>query len=221
MISLHSKNRVLVFDMDEVLVNISPQWYRLIRENWNLFEGKVKDLGDLTEAQVLSRDKYYIEEWLRLGDSLNPEVNELILDLYRKGDFYAGCVPTSIGDSLQILAQQSVVKKIYIVSHTIPETLDSKLKFVKKYFNHDKIEFVSIPLNTTKSEFLNTIEYTTFVDDSPEVMKDVITNTKSDFKEFLMPELGYNNLNDHPELLALINDKMLTFKTYRVLKQVS
>ena len=53
-----------IIDMDEVLVNISPAQYRFIRYSWIVFNPFFKDLGPLTDKQVLARPVFKLTDWL-------------------------------------------------------------------------------------------------------------------------------------------------------------
>ena len=74
-----TKPGVYLFDMDEVLVNISPPMYRTIRANWRKYNRWFKDLGPLTDKQILERDNFYVDKWL-----LKDEIKNLPEDEFKE-----------------------------------------------------------------------------------------------------------------------------------------
>ena len=90
---------IFVFDMDEVLVNISPEMYRIVRLNWRKYHRWFKDLGNLTDAQILDRPHFDIVEWLlkdeikKLPEEAQKKTRDQIWDTIAgdcfNGDLYA------------------------------------------------------------------------------------------------------------------------------------
>jgi len=128
---------VLVSDLDEVLTLISPLWYKKILNNFHKFKDYFKDLGELSDKEILNRETYYINNWLLKDniDTLPKEIYEEFFSLYTSGTFYTECTPTNFCKGLLTLERQSWVDSIYILSHTEPETIKDKLRFCKKYLN--------------------------------------------------------------------------------------
>jgi hypothetical protein len=194
---IQDKNYTLVTDMDEVITNISPYWYKLLLDNKDIF-GKYLDLNKAkTVEEVMQRNHYYLNKWLiRDGyEDLPDKEMAQFLALYLQEDFYDNCVLTSFGTGLKSLSHKDWVDKIYIVSHTINGQDHRKERFLRNNnFNLSNIELIMVDGETPKSEIINkhSIDYNTFVDDRPKILEDVIKNTNSDGKEFLFPFLGYN-----------------------------
>jgi len=204
---VQDKNYTLVSDMDEVIVNISPYWYNLLLQNKKHFDKYLNLNKAKTVKEVMQRDKYYLNRWLTKEnyDDIPAELMGRYLGLYLQKNFYANCVLTSYGKGLRSLSHKSWLDKIYIITHTINGYDDRKIDFLRNNnFNMSKIEVIMTDGDVPKSETINkhNIDYNTFVDDRPSVLKDVIENTDSDGKEFLFPFLGYNTESEIIEELS-------------------
>ncbi len=218
-----------IFDMDEVLVDISPEQYLSIRVNWRKYHRWFKDLGPLSEKQVLQRPLFKINEWL-LKDEYNnlPEKEkEKVIDMIHKEltrdffstDLYDNLVPTALArKSLmnKMFIDSNRVGKVYILTRYIDENmLNSKKKFVKRYFNHPKIEMVPVKMTETKSEVVkrNNIQWSILIDDEIKNIRDFAENLDISGKEFLLPALGYNQM---PLVLdILIKEKGSVYNYYK------
>jgi hypothetical protein len=207
----------IVCDMDEVLVNISPAWvsHAILNDKIARFLGteKLEFMAkyDITSL-VLARNEYYLSKWLELDE----EHDILFQSLYHdKGDvFYDGLYPTSFAIGLMDIIESPAINKIWIMSHVTLNDNSSKELFVERYLRHKKFELVKVPLGNKKSGVINEmgIDYISFIDDSMNNIIDVVTNTRSETKEFTLPKLGYNILT--PEIEALIENKFLRFGYY-------
>jgi len=199
-----------IFDMDEVLVNISPEMYRTIRMNWRKYHRWFKDLGSLTDKEILARPNFDIVEWL-----LKDEIRKLPTEALNKakGQIWASLVSDYFNTDLYLLLQPTEfakktimnkafiehirVNRIYILTRYVTnEMLESKKKFVKKFFNHPKVELVPVKRGEKKSEILKqkNIKWNLFVDDEIKNIADFAENLDLSGKEILVPSTGYNEM---------------------------
>jgi hypothetical protein len=102
------------------------------------------------------------------------------------------------------------VEKVYIISRNVAEGQSkSKENFIKRYFNHPKIEYISVSKNMSKAQMLKelNIEWDVFIDDEIPNIRDVAENFKDlERREFIIPEYGYNR-NMPQELRFLIESR--------------
>lgn len=191
-----STPKIVVSDMDEVLVNITPKWSKMIIEH---MEDPIVDPNNLPDfipdydQYVLNRSEYYLYNWLGFKD------NEFALSLMcEQGDtFYDDLELTPMGKSLVASLEQGILDQLVILSHT-PEAMNntSKINFIKRHFPVDKVRLLLVDLKKSKADAINEhqIPYTTFIDDRLDIVQDVFENTDSGNKEFIMPKLGYNEV---------------------------
>jgi hypothetical protein len=196
--------------MDEVLVNISPEMYRIVRLNWRKYHRWFKDLGSLTDKQILDRPHFDIVEWL-LKDEIKalPEENqkktrEQIWEFIKNDcfeiDLYALLEPTEFAKRTimnKIFMEHIRVNKVYILTRYTTDTmLKSKQVFIKKFFNHPKVELVPVRRFEKKSEILKQkkIKWNVLVDDEIKNIADFAENLDIAGKEFLIPAFGYNQI---------------------------
>jgi len=206
---------VILVDMDEILVEISPKFYNVVRLNWLKYEPWLNDLGPLTREEILSRKQFLIEKWLMKEKFLNDvdkfkEVKHIIyaglLQDFFKTDVYKDLEPTNFAKHIlmnPVVLEKNEIKKIYILTKyptNALEMLESKKKFIEKYFKSPKIELLPVPSGKKKSEVVkeNNIAWDLFVDDEIVNIKDFVENCNIEGKEFLIPAYGYNKM---PELL--------------------
>lgn len=182
-----SIKKIVVSDMDEVIVNITPKWASMIVDH--MTHSKVST----DEQSVLNREKYYLTDWLGFAD------NDFALKLMcEQGDtFYDDLELTPMGRGLAQSLEQGILDELVILSHSPAEMNNtSKIRFVQKHFPADKTRLLLVDLNSSKADAINEhgIAYTTFIDDRLDIVQDVVANTDSNNKEFMMPELGYNKV---------------------------
>lgn len=198
-----------IIDMDEVLVNLSPPQYNAIRANWRKYNRFFKDFGLLTAKEVLSRPVFKLSDWMIKEEYDNPETRKYIYSLIA-GDFfstdcYANLQPTEFARKTimkRAFMEHVRVKKVYILTRYVSDVmLESKKKFIKKYFNHSKIEVIGVPLHAKKTDYIKGLSWNILVDDEISNIRDFAENLDIEGKEFLIPKLGYNEM---PELLELL-----------------
>lgn len=184
--------KVVVSDLDEVLVNITIPWIVAIRES-----GKAPQIpADLSIRDIINRREYYI--------SKEYDVDVEIVNSFYSGDFYRRLKPTTIGAAFAEMLKQGSID-LCIVSHGMEPTNKSKAEWVKRWF--PKATLIIADMDQKKSEVINGSkfsDYSMFLDDRPEVMLDVLENTNSLGKELMMPQYGYNN-----NFAALVKDRIV------------
>lgn len=222
-LSVHLNERIIVTDMDEVLINISFKWYQLIRKDWDYFKEYFKDYGELNEPEVLQRNIYILSDWLKKDEieKLPEEVIERFMNLYEDTDFYDLDFNqlTPMGNGIIAMAKESYVKKIYIISRTTSNrTAQYKARLFKKVFARadDKIEMILVPNNVSKSSIINDnkINYTTYIEDNLNEIEDVVLNTNVLLKEIMIPVLGYNNIQTKPDVVRILEKNMCKINPY-------
>jgi len=201
----------IVVDCDEVLVNITPKWYKKIMDSYHIFKDYFKDLGSLKEYDIINRDHYYLNTWLK-HDHIENVPHEIILEmlkLYSEDlEFYDDLKITNFGHSIQYLIEHpTLLNKLYILTHSLSENnIFSKDKFLLRNFDSSKVEIIHIDIQTCKAKFLieKEINPDLLVDDSPKVLKSYIENFQD--KTILHPKMNYNLiLEDELELSHLTN----------------
>jgi hypothetical protein len=201
----HSRGGVsirIATDMDDVLTHMSPVWYSKLWRDRKRF-GKHMHLAEqLTEKQVMHREEYYIDAWLKKEEALDPEVHAAYMALYKEKDFYQLCKPTNQARALLGISTQPWCEKIWVFTHTLKGMEETKRDWLEQHMPSTKIELICVPMEMPKSEAINSVgaDYTTFIDDSPRVLEDVMHNTLSEGVEILVPALGWNT--NHPGVLA-------------------
>lgn len=191
--------KVAVTDMDEVLVNISPKTFQLIRKNENFFNKYLNLDRVYTTQEILLRDTFHMEKWLareEYKDNIPKECSDKFYSLFDDDTFYDDLIQTRVCDNLNDFANSKTCEKLIIASHCVGENqTKSKIKFLKRVFGKNpKIQFMPIDISVSKSKAImdNNIKWNTFIDDNLDVIYDVIRNTESFGNEIIIPQLGYN-----------------------------
>jgi hypothetical protein len=180
--------------------------------------------GNLSDREILERPEYYLDKWLDIGVNQNtkPRLTKStfmkFMKLYLNDNFYDDLKLTPFGEALKFYLNNNFVDKVTILTHTFNENLESKKNFLLTHFNNEKVSIEFIGHNIKKHKFINDnkIEYDLFVDDRLDTVLEVIENTNSDNKEFLMPEMGYNKINSkHEKILQdFFKSKKIRFAKY-------
>lgn len=211
----------LIFDMDEVLFNISPYVYKKARLNWSEFFPYFKNIGPLTDEEILNRDTFEIIEWL-LKDEFRGEqykvLREALSNIRNRicfgKEIYDNINPTPLCRQTLLSPEfmsNSAVKSCTIITryHTGNEPFkEAKENLFKKYFSNErKIKMICVDGSKKKSEALKEagIDWSLFVDDEIKNIQDVAENFDLNRREFLIPKFGYNPLP--PEVRLLIMEK--------------
>lgn len=222
----------IVFDMDEVLFNISPYVYKKMKMNWSVFLPFLNNLGPLTDEDVLNRKYFEVTKWLIKdcyadpNKDLNKVIHETVYrhmkDLCFTEDMYDNLTPTQL--CKQTLLSDDFMSNPAIESCTIltrypithPSMLKAKEKTFDRYFaKNRKIKLVTLTSEEKKSDALKKlgIDWSLFIDDEIPNIRDFAENFDLNRREFLLPKCGYNHPFP-PELRLLIMEKGGTFSYY-------
>jgi len=221
-----TREGIFIFDMDEILFNISPYMYKKIRLNWAKFFPYFKDLGPLTDTEILDRPEFFITEWLiqdRFKDNVvvKRAAGNILSKLCFTKDIYDHLEPTTLARNTLLnpeFINNGAVKKCIILSKyptSRPEMLEGKKKTIQRLFEHEKIEFVPVRIDESKADTLKKmgIDWAIFIDDDIRNIRDFAEKFDLSRREFLIPELGYNKMP--PELALLIKEKGGTISYYK------
>lgn len=223
------KHAVFIVDCDDVLVNFSSLLYSYIRSNWRKYSRWFADFGELTDTELQNRQFYQLIEWMIQKKYINltskqyTSLVKVILADFEKNffstDVYRDCVPTKFADRTirnQAFIDSNSVEKVIILSRNVTdEQSRSKERFLKKYFDHPKIEYINVGLHEKKSDALKRHGITQiqcFIDDELTNITDIATSFPLQDAEFIMPRFGYNKVD--PSLEILIKGKGATLTYY-------
>ena len=175
---------------------------------------------------TLLREEYSLEKWLGIND---PAHLDIFYSLYfNDPNFYDDLPPLPFVNHLLVMIDKiGLVEKVYIVSHcgrTLGSPCNaSKAKWLKRYISDvlpldivDKVSFKFLTTDITKADFLNenNIKFNSFIDDSPNVIYDLIEKIKFDNYEVMYPLYGYNMLLDPTKLESEYRHTMVSFHNY-------
>lgn len=217
--------RNIATDADEVLVMMSGKWMKKIIQHPS------------TKAFITSKEwKYVLNnhplnrnffDILTIFDEsyhvISTRYRQDMMELYFLDEtFYDDLNPSFYMKSLLTMAKHQVLQDVYVVSSCIdlshPVT-KSKFKFLEKNFHEIRQAGVTVRYffsqgKEKKSDLINgyNLNYHSFVDDHVENIVDVIENTNSFGKEFLIPRYRYNlDLSQHRQLIQKQNAEVLWF----------
>jgi hypothetical protein len=180
--SVHGGWRTVVCDVDEVVAPLVPKMIGLGME-----AGMIEPASEGLFDESMGRRIYEISKWL----GYDEEKARRFWDLYGE-DFYDDLPVTELGRALQRARAGASPSDLLFVSHTTDRTRASKDEWIRRHFPGARVEHVAP--GGSKSEAINRLapEYSTFIDDRADIVADVVLNTRSYGKEFLMPAFGYN-----------------------------
>lgn len=214
------RKEILVCDWDGVIQFIDRNWCMGIKEFFEYFkeyfdEEKLEKLGTAEFInEIINREDYYLNEYL-LKNKNNPlpdHLFDLFMQLYTKPvNFYKGCNFTEFYYNLLNLVQQNTVKEIIFLTH-VPFQNGIDIRKEEMFNNcfkpfSDKFKLIQIHNSYPKWKYLvdNDIQYTIFVDDRADIIKDVAMNTDCTEKQYWMPQFGYNKyLIEDQEFLSYL-----------------
>ncbi len=214
----NTDKRILVADVDEIIVNITPKWVKRIYEHRDYFD-QVFNLDEkyVYEDQylkVLYRPDYFINNWL-----LKPELRSSITrkqkiniikhmnEIYDTEDFYDDLEPTSLGMTLANILNynaKDLVDKLVIISKVVGDkSADSKVRFLKELFtgNNNKVDIYLVDNNEKKSDALKVLKekelnsIASVYEDEPSNIADLVMNGNLNNTQIYMPSFNYNRPN--------------------------
>jgi len=195
----------IVCDWDGVIQLFDDAVIKHMREIEHKYNSVI-DLSAFTKenalANLLLRNKYNYTDHIE-GEELKQFFYKVIFkEAIDKKEFYKSSMFLPIAQALQILTGNTTCKNITFLSHIIPPFTNLTISkqnsfeyFQKECKNPNKVNLVLTDgSEISKAEWikLNAPDYTTFIDDRADTIKDVILNTNSLHKTFLLPIYGYN-----------------------------
>lgn len=212
-----------IVDCDEILVNISPKWAKLMAENEDIFRDyfnleeikKVKDdIIELTRL-VLLRKEFYLTDWLKKKevDKIPDNVMKSFMDLYDTPDFYYDLPLNKISVGLRGISFHRAVKKIYVVTRcTSLKNYKSKCDIITNLFPERKLEIIKIGKGEKKSSCLSKIDIENgfiFEDENSNIVDYLDSGiTKCNL---YVPILGYNRPTSGIVEKAHLNEVSLNY----------
>lgn len=210
---------VAICDMDEILVDISPEWCKRIHDNKDKYSDYL-DIDDriLDKKHVLRRKTFKLQDWLvKEGIEMPKEIFDDIFKIYSDDiNFYDGLAPTDFCLALHGLAMTSRVEKIYVLTRSVDSNWKSKIKFLEDHFYVDgKVEIIKVPFNMKKSSVINELipdvdKVNLLIDDELSNIEDIIDNTILKDKPLVVmfPAVGYGPLNMDNDKLDYYEEKL-------------
>jgi len=231
--------QIIICDYDNVLQYMDLAWLTVFNNT-----GKIKlfnenncymercDLRDAVDwspdrrmlfiYDLMNRNEYYIDGWFMKTEP-SEEQKEAWVNSYKNVPYFYRLMGFNpIAYALRQLVSQSFCKELIILTHSLEDGVKDKRKIhqLKTFFgkyNMKKIKIKFLKPTTSKAMWIKRYkpDYTMFIDDRYDIIKDVILKTDSKHKTFLMPNFGYNRsyLTDE-EFQPLIAGLGIAFSTY-------
>lgn len=223
---------VVAVDCDDVLVNTAGKWVRSILSDDGLVAEIPREaVESVSKSHPMNREEFDITSHFGPGpmDWLTPELKQKMLNkFFHDPEFYDNLPASSYAQGLRTMCQNDLVESVWVITSCVdlayPVTA-SKLRFLKRLFDDlrvkSEIHFVFTEKGETKAQAINErqIPYHSFVDDHLTNIHDVLMNTDSKEKEFLIPRYGYNVRS--PEIngaASVKNARVLWFDNDMILK---
>ena len=225
---------IIIMDFDDVLVNSSTKAFSLIRSNWRVFNRWFVDSGPLSEEEIYARKAFSFNDFLLKKEFINLTPKEytalhLLIDAELgkrvfNGTLYDDLEPTKLARKTlmnEMYIGSSNIKKVYILSRNMTEAQhQSKLRFIKKYFSNEKIEYIDVKYNENKADVIkhNKVDWNLVIDDELKNIRDIVEAEENmTRKEILIPQYGYNKMDI--TLKMLINGKGGIYTYYDPFKE--
>lgn len=222
------KGGIYAIDFDDVLTFFSEIMFHEVKSDWRHFKKYFVDTGCLTNKEIQSRKFFYMNEWLihpKYTELTSEEYSALQLKIWRDlckycftKDIYRRADPTPFAKRTlmnPLFIESPNVTKVYIISRNVTdEQTKSKEDFIKRYFSHPKIEYISVPQNESKGQVLleKNINWDVFIDDELPNIRDVAEKFKDlTKKEFIIPEYGYNKMPQDLRFLIEARGGIITY----------
>lgn len=220
-----SKKKVIVSDLDEVLVDSVPVWVWMVLKKNGVEDIIPPAVSDFEFLDLLrNRLDYFVTPFIKGMLGKVEATEKEIADVYNAHpDFYADLSPTKIGCALSYTDSVSHLNntQLHILSH-YPESetenliTESKKRFVER--NFPNAVFHQIPMTQSKGEYIrdNIPDVATFIDDRLDIVKDFLKKVNPVGVEILMPTFGYNEPDD--EILELVHKTSSRYLRFDQLK---
>lgn len=220
---------IMIADMDEILVNISPKWVGLMYKEKDYFSKYFNLDDDYIAARdylrVLYRPVFYLDGWLTKKDvdKNTEEYHQAInhfMDIYDNDTFYDDLGETILADSLRTALSSNRLNKLYIVSRCTPNNIDSKKRFISRIYEGqlNKISFWNVDSNDQKSDVIKNFndldKVAALYEDENKNIADILTNTPLNTIKVYSPDFGYNHPNQKLKDIISENDSTLTRYEY-------
>lgn len=211
------RKEVVITDWDGVLQEIEYQWMRPFRDLYDQIYSEFfsdEHLKEITHEDIFSRPEYYLEKWLaKPGVTLTPDQKTLFEYVYMTDTyFYHRCHMLGMFDALVKMAKENFCTEIIILTQTQfgwegdPRKTHIFEEVIKPLSN--KFRLVQIPTDKPKWEYIkeNDINFTIFIDDRGDIIRDVAEKVSMKNKVFMMPKMGYNyDLRTDSEFIARLS----------------
>jgi hypothetical protein len=228
----------IVFDMDEVLVDIFPKIFIYIKMNINKYAPYLDDKGlQFTDSDSINKIRLEsdIREFLMKDEYKNlpqEEKKEIVKKMRAlkvdkdiwTGNLYHRLSPNKMGRAMidpSFIDRDDILSVTILTFSSSKKLNENKAHFVKTHFNHPKIRMV--PVNgfgsrkVRKSDQFKKLKigWDVFVDDMPYNIEDFADNFKDiSGKRLVSPKFSYNEIQK--ELIDRIHSKGATFEYYEV-----
>jgi hypothetical protein len=234
---LNKISGTIVFDMDEVLVDIMPKFFDYVLSSINDYApfldsrelqfSNSKDINFIREESDI-REFLFKKEYRDLSFDEKRKIIKSIRNLevdkkFWKSNFYFGLHTTDLGNKIMesSFIEREDIKQIVILTFSTGKELTlNKKKYVDKHLNHKKIKLIPVSgfgnEKAKKSDFLkkNKISWDVFVDDMIFNIKDFVENFSDiNGKKFFMPEFSYNKIDE--KLMEEIKLKGASLEYYK------
>ena len=202
---IHAPKFVIATDCDDVLVNTAGKWVRhILSDDSIVSQIPEENLKKVLQAHPMNREEFDITTHFGGGDWLTESLKKKMLDKYfHDATFYDDLNPSVYAAGLIGMAQAGIVESIWVITSCVdlkyPVTA-SKVVFLNRLFGELKmtvpVHYVFTEKGETKADAIKAkdIRYNSFVDDHLSNIIDVVKNTPSEGKEFLIPRYRYNSV---------------------------
>lgn len=228
--------KIIITDVDEILVNIAPKWVKLTYDHKDEFKGFFKFKKDFdvkkNNAQILYRPYYRLDRWMLDERNLNKlplseaqKYLDKFLDLYNQPDFYDDLVPTRLGSALaSALTVNKLLDKIIVISRvTTDVSADSKTRFLKRLFRGymHKVEILYVGEKESKADAIKTIpadqlrQVAALYEDENRNVAEMLGETDLNTIQVYMPNFNYNKPSlEFENLIKENNSELKRFDYY-------
>ena len=216
-------SKILVTDMDDVLVHISTPWLQRAFATARFGSHPAlahlpRDGGDLF-GTATARPQYYLQEWIK-GLGVEPGLIPFFDEVYRQdAAFYDELPPTKFCASvLGALALPRRMAHVHIISHCYSlddPCTESKRRWVEAVFGDYKERYTLhlLEASTSKTEVMRRYcpTPTAFADDSMKNVVDVLLDESVTPSEIIIPQMGHNHTHPQVGALALLRRVQLSY----------